>query len=346
MQVRINTATGLVDSYTVGGAEQLCPGSFRFASYEDNPNPWGIGSSRRGRRQFQLLTPQEASAFSGLGDRVIPSVRVIEDGEVRTVIEVLFGLHDSKICQRYLLPKAGTAFEMETLVQWGEKEQFLRMECSTAAGEPMGQIVFGREKLADSGEEFVYQNWAAVAGEEQALAVINNGIHGGSYHMENTEGVLGLTLLRAAGYTAAGGPAGRPYKCDRYDHRMEQGQRCYRFKVAGGAKDAILHAVDTDAQSFNQPPYAMAYSPSGAGTMPERLMELDNPAVQLSAFKKAEDGKGWIVRLYEGEGKAQSAVLRLPFAGLEERIDFTPFQIKTFRLHDGKLATEDVLEGY
>ena len=75
-------------------------------------------------------------------------------------------------------------------------------------------------------------------------------------------------------------------------------------------------------------------------------MELDNPAVQLSAFKKAEDGKGWIVRLYEGEGKAQSAVLRLPFAGLEERIDFTPFQIKTFRLHDGKLATEDVLEGY
>ena len=155
-------------------------------------------------------------------------MRVIEDGEVRTVVEAVFGLQDSKICQRYLLPKVGTEFEIETYVYWGEKEQFLRMECGLASGKPLGQIVFGREALADDGREFVFRNWTAVEGETQALAIINDGIHGGCYREADGAGLLGLTLLRSAGYAAAGGPAGRPYACDRFAPRMDQGQRVYR----------------------------------------------------------------------------------------------------------------------
>ncbi|MCI8360193.1 MAG: hypothetical protein HFE86_02520, partial [Clostridiales bacterium] len=346
MQVAVNTATGLIDSYKVHGKEQLYPGSFCLAAYEDGHSPWGIGSRRRGRRQFQLLTPHEGSAFSGLADRVIPSVRVIEDGQVRTVIEAVFGLGCSKACQRYLLPKKGTEFEVETLVQWAEKEQFLRLECNTAQGTPLGQIAFGREELADNGSEFVYQNWTAVAGGQQAFSLLNNGVHGGSYHTDGERGVLGLTLLRSAGYTAAANAAGRPYTCDRFERRMEQGQRVYRFKAAAGDKDALLHKLDATAAAFNQPPYALAYSPSGGGQRPPKLVELDNCAVVLSAFKLAEDQKGWIIRLYEGEGRPQSAVLRLPFAGVEQKIDFAPFQIKTFRFADGLLREEEILEGF
>lgn len=346
MQVEINTSTGLVDSYRVHGKEQLYPGSFCLAAYEDGCSPWGIGSRRRGRRQFQLLTPHEGSAFSGLGNRVIPSVRVIEDGEVRTVVEAVFGLGGSKVCQRYLLPKKGTEFEIETLVQWAEKEQFLRLECNTPQGAPLGQIAFGREELAGNGSEFVYQNWTAVTSGDQALALVNNGVHGGSYRAEQDRGVLGLTLLRAAGYTAAADVAGKPYSCDRFERRMEQGQRVYRFKVTGGDKEALLHSLDAVATAFNQPPYALAYSPSGRGERPARLVEIDNAAVVLSAFKQAADQKGWIIRLYEGEGRAQSAVLRLPFANVEEKIDFAPFQIKTFRFSDGALREEEILEGF
>ena len=346
MQVKINTATGLVDSYKINGVEQVRPGSFCFAAYEDGSNSWGIGSRRKGRRQFQLLSPHAGSAFSGLTDRVIPSVRVIEDGEVRTVVEAVFGLQDSKICQRYLLPKVGTEFEIETYVYWGEKEQFLRMECGLASGKPLGQIVFGREALADDGREFVFRNWTAVEGETQALAIINDGIHGGCYREADGAGLLGLPLLRSAGYAAAGGPAGRPYACDRFAPRMDQGQRVYRFKVAAGEKAGLLHRIDSLAAAFNQPPYAMAYSPSGAGEKPQPGLSMDNPGIQLSAFKQAEDKDGWILRLYEGEGKAQNTSLRIPSMNLSETLSFAPFQIRTFRIKDGVLQEEDVLEGF
>lgn len=344
MQVKINTATGLVDSYRVDGVEHLRPGSFCPVAYEDGYNPWGIGSRRKGRRQFQLLRTTEGSEFSGITDRVIPSVRIIEDGPVRTVVEAVFGLEHSRICQRYLLPKSGTDFELEALVEWNEKQQFLKLECSTAAGQPIGQIAFGREALYKD-EEFVYQNWAAVRGETHTLAVINNGIHGGRYQDTAEGGVLGLTLLRSAGYTAAADAAGHPYTGDRFERRMDQGQRVYRFKVAAGANDILLHEIDALAQSFNQAPYALAFSPSGAGEAPGRLCSMDNPAIQLSAFKAAEDKKGFIIRLYEGEGKAQSVNLSLPVAGITQRLDFSPFQIRTFRLDNGKLSEETITEG-
>ena len=72
------------------------------------------GFARRktaGKEILTLLTPHEGSAFSGLADKVVPSVKVIEDGPVRTVVEALFGWHESKAYQRYIFPKEGTALK-------------------------------------------------------------------------------------------------------------------------------------------------------------------------------------------------------------------------------------------
>ena len=106
MSVVVNTATGLLDSYKVEGVEYIKPASFQLRACDDTYNSWGLsGCGSYGVRNLELLTPHEGSAFSGLGDKVIPSVRVIEDGEVRTVVETLFGWHDSKAYQRYIFPK-------------------------------------------------------------------------------------------------------------------------------------------------------------------------------------------------------------------------------------------------
>ncbi len=68
--------------------------------------------------------------------------------------------------------------------------------------------------------------------------------------------------------------------------------------------------------------------------------------IVLSALKMAESGNGWIVRMYEGAGKAADAELKVNFDAFklyetdlnennnkivsEGKIKFKPFEIKTF----------------
>lgn len=348
MQVEINTATGLVDRFVVDGVDYLKPDSFKLAASDDTYNPWGIGTKSYGRREFQLLTPHEGSAFSGMRDKIIPSVRIIEDGEVRTVVEAVFGLHDSYAYQRYLLPKRGKYFEVETGVYWNEKEQYLKLLLNTpfVENETIGQIPFGHETLRNNSREFVYQKWVCVKDNNTSstIAVINDGIHGGS----SKDGTLGLTLLRSAGYTASADNTGPPYREERYAPRMDQGVRTYRFKIVAGPGEMLFKQIDFLAQVFNEKPYALAYCPSGSGEKPKPLIEIDNTAIILSCFKKAENNEGYIIRLYESEGKENTTNVKLPFAGIAKELKFKPFEVITLRFNqtDKTLKLDTIIEGY
>lgn len=344
MQVKINTNTGLVDSYKVGGVEYIGEGSFALTAYDDCDSPWGIGSRTKGMRKFALLYPHEGSAFSGIRHTTAPSVRVIEDGDVRTVVEAVFGLHDSYAYQRYILPKTGTSFEVETGVDWAEKEQYLKLEVDSAGGGKFsGQIVFGREELKSGGREVTYQKWVAADNGDTALSIINDGIYGGSM----AGSTIGLTLLRSAAYTASADNTGPAMREIRYAPRMDQGMHIYKFKVMGGASEVISASIDREALVFNERPYALAHIPSGKGNAPQTLAEISESTVMLSCFKPALDGNGYIIRLYEAQGKKAETVVKLPFCGVEKKISFSPFEIKTYRLTpDNTLVEDNILEGY
>ena len=132
MKVIINPATGLVDSWEVDGEEYLKKDSFQLIAVDGTYNSWGLWTEETAcRRNFNLLTSHEGSEFSGLRDQVAPSVKVIEDGPVRTVVEALFGWHNSKIWQRYILPKRGVSIEVETGVYWNENDMILKMQIPT-----------------------------------------------------------------------------------------------------------------------------------------------------------------------------------------------------------------------
>lgn len=342
MQVVINTATGLMDSYRVNGTELLKPGSFELTAYDDTYNSWGLGTQEsRAARRFALLTPHEGSAFSGLCDQVVPSVRVIEDGEVRTVVEAVFGLHHSYAYQRYLLPKRGTDFEVETGVYWNEKDMYLKMELPTALenGVYRGQIPFAWEELAKD-SEVVSQKWCGVYNREHQLAVINDGVYGSSFR----KGVIGITLLRSAGYSAADGHYEKTLREVRHTVRMEQGERLYRFRVTAGSLREVSAGLSQKALVFNEKPYALAINPPGRGEKCMPVMTLDGGAVMVSALKQAEDGNGYILRLYESMGEAAKARVSIPCLDINEELPFAPFEIRTFRLEKGNISPCPLLE--
>ncbi len=342
MRVAINTATGLMDSYRVNGKEFLKPGSFELRAYDDTYNSWGLGTNAsHGARPFALLTPHEGSAFSGLYDQVVPSVRVIEDGQVRTVVEAVFGLHHSYAYQRYLLPKRGSDFEVETGVYWNEKDMYLKLEAHSVmeSGEYRGQIPFAWEKLAQD-SEVVSQKWCGVHDGEYQLALINDGVYGSSCR----KGCIGITLLRSAGYSAADGHFEKTLREIRHTVRMEQGERVYRFRVTAGCMREVDASLSKKALAFNEKPYALAVNPPGRGEKCGPMMTLEGPQVMVSAFKQAEDGNGYILRLYESMGEAAKARIRIPCLEIDEALSFAAFEIRTFRLGKGSILPCPLLE--
>lgn len=341
MKVVINTVTGLVKEYSIYGEVFLTEDSFQLVSFEDTYNPWGIKPQKEARRrEFKLLPAEEGSEFCGLKSTLIPSVRIIEDGQVRTTIEAVFGINGSKAFIRYKLPKQGKCFEIETGVHFAEKEEYLKLMLKMPCGfdKLHGQIIFGREEL-EKEEETVSQKWimAENTAAGNSIAVINNGTYGGSLIPNE----LGITLLRSAGYTASDFIMGKALQEEQWAPRMEQGERFYRFQIAGGKSSELNCTIDRMAQSYNEEPYAFSYCPPGLGEKTKSFMEMDNPRVIVSALKKAEDSEDYILRLYEGTG--EEAVVNISFLNGEfsQRITLKGFEIKTYRLCTAQKTLEE-----
>ncbi len=349
LEVDINVATGLIDRYRAEGVDVLAPGAFAALVVADSEDPWGM----RGRRfdevvgQFALMTPAESAAFSGVRVDELPAVRVIEDGDVRTVVEAVFAYERSAICVHYILPKRGTEIEVDLRVLWLEKDRMLKLAVPTSmtGGTYVGQVAYGVADLPGNGDEAVAQKWVAVVDAEadRALTCIDDGIYGSDF----SEGTLRLTLLRSPAYS--GHPIlDRPVvPQDRFTPRIDQGERLYRFWINAGPVRTRLDAVDREALVHNEKPFALSFFPQGEGTAPRPGLLLGDDVVQLTAFKRAEDGVGYIVRLFEPTGQPRSTSVSVPSLGLTVPVDLGAFEIKTLRLNPATvtLVETGLMEG-
>ena len=333
LDVLINTTTGLLDRYKTGDGDVLAANAFKPLVIGDNADPWGM-SVRRFREvvgEFTLMDPAAAASFAGISKASLPPVRVIEDGEVRTVVEALFGYEHSSIAMRYLLPKAGTEIEVELRVHWNEKDRMLKLSLPTrlGPGRYLGQAAYGIEELPDNGDEAVSQKWAAVASRdaELALTIINDGVYGSDF----SDGELRISLLRSPAHSAD--PAeGRPLLYhDRHIPRIDQGERVFHFWINGGRSGERLSAVEGEALARNEVPYVLAYFPPGTGRKARPGVVLSDPVVQLAALKRAEDGNDLIIRLFEPTGVERTTELDMPFLQARTKVSLKGFEIKTLR---------------
>ncbi|HOX06942.1 MAG TPA: glycoside hydrolase family 38 C-terminal domain-containing protein [Planctomycetota bacterium] len=336
LEVVINTRTGLVDRFRVAGRDLVRPGAFQPLVIADNFDPWGmtVRSFRKVAGRFRLASAAEGARRCGL-PRPVPSVRVVEDGAVRTVVEAVFVWGQSMVVQRYKLPKSGAEMELEVRVQWAEKDKCLKLSVPTnlgAGAEFLGQVACGVERLPANGDEAVAQKWLAVAeparGGGMALSVANDGTYGSDF----AAGELRLTLLRSPAYSAHPIKDRPVLPADRFMPRQEQGERLFRFWISGGRRSERLSAVGDEAMAHNEKPMALSFFPSGAGRRPKPFVSVDGAGVELMAAKPVEDGRGLVVRLFEATGRASTARVRLPFAGMGRRVYFRPFEIKTLRV--------------
>ncbi|MCR4438076.1 MAG: glycoside hydrolase family 38 C-terminal domain-containing protein [bacterium] len=348
MEVTINTRTGLIDRWRVGEVDYLQKGAFRALVIDDNEDPWGM-RVRRFRDvvgKFALMSGAQAAQFAGVRQKTLKPVRVVEDGPVRTVVEACFAYGSSAICQRYKLPKQGSEIEVELRVYWGETNRMLKLSIPTpfAQGRFLGQVVYGMDELPANGDEVVAQKWLAVVDEQnrRALTCVNEGTYGADYW----RGELRLSLLRAPAYS------GHPIEerpivpQDRFTPRIDQGERLFRFWLTAGSASQRLMAIHREALVKNERPYALSFFPPGEGKLPGPGVRVDGPAVLVTAIKKAEQGDGLIIRLFEPTGQARTTRVELPWVPLAADVHLRPFEVKTllFRPEARRLVEVDLLE--
>jgi alpha-mannosidase len=333
LEVIINTRTGLIDKYKANGTDFLAENAFQPLVMNDTADPWAmtVKSFRDLAGKFELAPPEKGAHVSGINVGPASSVRIVEDGAVRTVMESVFIYGNSTIFQRYKLPKKGTEIEVEMRVHWNEKDKMLKLSVPTVLnkGRYIGQTAYGLAGLPSNGNEAVAQKWVAIVADDEDAAVtcINEGTYGSDF----LDGELRLSLLRSAAYSADPVPAGPMIAQDRYIPRIDQGERFFRFWVNGGSGASRLRRLDREALALNEKPFVLPFFPPKSRKKAQPFVVLSDKVAQVAALKKAEDGEDLIIRLFEPTGKKRTTVLSLPWARAEKTIYLSPFEIKTFK---------------
>jgi len=344
----VSTRTGLLDVFKAGGTDFLEPGAFLPLAVRDNADPWGmkVRSFRRVEAVFAAAAPEEAARFCGLREGSIDPVRVIEDGPVRTVVEAVLAHGDSRVLLQYKIPKRGAEIEIGVRVFWAERDTMLKLGLTPKlrAARFLGQVAFGADELPSNGDEAVAQKWLALVSEPDgaALTVANDGVHGSDW--DGAE--LRLSLLRSPAYSADTWEDKLAVARDRFVARQDVGERTFRFWLNGGPLSERMDAIDREALAHNESPYVLAYFPPGGAKRAVPGVVVEGGAAVVTAFKRSEDGRDAVVRLFEPTGRPRRVTVKLPAPGARLSVRLKGFEIKTLRYDRRKKAfvETDLLE--
>jgi alpha-mannosidase len=344
LEARISTRTGLMESLRIGGRDVLGRNAFQPLVLDDYPDAWGlVGTDRAGKvlGRFKLLNTEAATAFAAV-PKPLPPVRIIEDGPVRSVIEVVMGYESSRLVMQYKLPKQGAEFEVALRVVWNEPLKMLKLAVPFASKleRGLGQTVFGTQECPTDGAEVVTQKWQALVSDSRdlALSCIDDGLYGSDLGGN----ALRLTLLRSPAYSNLGEEIAVR---DRHNPVIDLGERLFRFWFNAGPVAERLARIETEALVKNERPYALSFFPPGTGVAPQPLVQLGDARLQLVAAKRAEQGEDLILRLFNPTAERLESQVELPWLPATLPVALAPFALLTLRVaRDGRVVETDLLE--
>lgn len=323
-QIRISRKTGLMESYIVGGKELLSGGAFQPVMYEDNADPWGWHMEHIGDNPVPFaLSDCKKGPFENL-----VNVNIVEDGDILTEVESFFELDASYVRISYKMYKNMPYTDIRADVFWNEQQKALKLKIPAAFdGEFIGQIPFGTDSFCKDGAEITAHRFVGFRDDKNVLALYNNCTYGFSAEAND----LYATLLRGAAYCAH--PIGDRILIDpnRFTPTIEQGRHSLSFRLSYDPAEQL----ENKAQEFVNQPYSLNFFPHGRGKTAEQVLNVENPAISLSAFYQTE--AGYVLRLINNTPNPASTTVTL--CGKNCQISFSPFQVRTFS-YQGEMLQE------
>lgn len=323
-----DTKNGTIKSLTRSGTEYVRPGFGKLEIYEDDCDPWTEGRCRidtpRGNDCFTLMSREEAGAYASCDIPEISPMRIIEDGDVRTVIEVLLEYRRSRARILYLLPKDGCDIRIEITLHNNEHDTMVRIAMPHNITDAVytGQDMFGSKKLTVEYEN-VCQRWLMASGSGKAVAILNESTYGSLIRNDS----VNLSLLRSPNYT--GHKLGdRPIlPLERYYPRMDQGEHSFTLDILFGDEKEITDITDIKSQIFNEPPVAV--SAFGGGYEKNDFPHIEITGARLDTCRKSKDGNGYILRIFNYMNTEQTARISIDILGTDAEFLLKGSEVKS-----------------
>jgi alpha-mannosidase len=338
----VDTRTGLVAQYVRDKRPILAPGALQPVVMHDSPDPWEIYATSVTRRAgaFKRMTHQQASAMAGLEGSRLEPVRLIEHGEVHSVVESMLAFGGSRLVMHIAMPSDGAWLDVFARVYWNETDRMLKLRIPwhPSLGVPRisGQTAFGTQEHAADGLECVAQKWIALEfpASGTALTIINDGIYG--FHADQK--ALHLSLLRAPGYAAHPIPGQVTLPQDRFLARCDQGEHHFRFRIQAGPARERLDRVSREADVFNEAPDAVSFFPSGEKAPIQPGPRLSGQTMQLSAFRRLDGEEAYAARLFNPLPRPASCRITLDALGICERVRLPAQTFRTYRIARNRIT--------
>ena len=269
----------------------------------------------------------------------VQSMQWTEMGPVRATLEIERRESLSTIRQKIHFYADTRRIDFDTWVDWKEHQHLLKVlfPVDVHSDEATFDIQFGNTKRKvhrntsweQARFESCAQKWMDFSEGHYGVSLLNDCKYGHS--VEN--GVLGLTLIKS-------GIEPNPV--------ADQEEHVFTYALYPHAEGWQQAKTVCEAQTLNQPALCMAGGESGVRFS---LLSVTAPNVMVETVKQAEDGDGWIVRMYETENARTPCTLtwNLPCESIEEcncieeskggmlsenSVSFImkPYEIKTFRV--------------
>lgn len=258
-------------------------------------------------------------------------VKLIEGGPLRAGVWVERKLGASSLEQTYWLWGGARRLEIETRVRWQERRTLLRalFPLNVRTHEAWFDTAFGalaRPNHANTSWdvarfEVPALRWADLSESGYGVSLLGGGKHG--YSAQGN--LLGLSLLR--------GPIWP-------DPLADVGEHSFTYALYPHPGDWRRDTV-AEAEDFVAPLLPLAL-PVHAGGQPfsRQFLRLSQSSLRVVAFKRAEEGLGYILRLYEAHGGRGVAELDLSSLGIRKvsRVNLLEDPEETLPLQNGHLT--------
>ncbi len=262
--------------------------------------------------------------------------RVLSHGSVCWKIRVPYVFGNSRFFVDFAVYKRLPHIDIAVHSGWRERLKTLKMSfpLNLRASVHLRSIPFGAIERPNDGVEEPAQQWVALRDGNHGVVLANRN-HPGHAFAGNE---VSVTLLRS--------PVDPDPVPDVGGHHSLLGLRT--LGAGPWAIDLAEIGIRVSNPLIVIHPRARG---SLAGTM--RLLHCDRPGVRVTCVKRAEDGRGYVVRLVETRGRQvlsarieftrplrnacecnllEEMVRRMPVRGGQIALDLGPYQIRTFRI--------------
>ncbi len=292
--VKIDDHGDVSSVFDKAARRELLSAPVRLGLHFENPKQWPAWNQDWADRQLP------AKAFAGADGMV--TTKVVESGPARAAVEIVRSAEGSTFTQRIRLVggdgDAAARIEFDTDVDWRTRERSLRAAFPLSVSNPNAtfDIQIGTVERPNSHEkqfEYSFHQWFDLTDSkgDYGVSVMCDSKFGSDKPSDNT---VRLTLLHTPG-TRGGYPD---------QGSQDLGRHHVLYALTGHTGDWRTGKTFTQAERLNQPMIPFKATPhEGKLGKTFSFVKSSEPAVAITAIKKAEAGDEVIVRLREHSGK-------------------------------------------